>query len=223
MSVHDDLEPEEPEMRSPLRLWHQYRAQVAALPPDDPYRNEDLRWADFTIKLKASAPRRPNPYIITDELLQKVRDLISLETVESVSCPFDDIDFWRMLVEEQKKRATISGKTFQQAFTLCGLDSDFHNFDPADLGGKVHIPFEGACRCDLFIIPHWRMDTLVTIRTSGEHDAPLLRECRYLLVQRDFGPISQSLRTVIGSWVLYESLNVNNRSDPLALRENAVT
>jgi len=223
MSENDDLQLEEPEFYAPLRAWHQYRARLAALPPDDPYRDEDLWWADFAIRLKASAPQRPTPYVITDELMQKVRQIISLEAVESVSCPFDDIDFWRMLVDEQKKRASISGKGFQQAFTLCGPDSDFHSFDPTELGGNVHIPCEGACRCDLFIIPHWRMDTLVALRTSGEHDAPLLRECRYLLVQRDFGPISQSLRTVIGSWVLYESLNVNNRCDPLALRENAVT
>ena len=223
MSAHDEREPEEPELHAPLRLWHQYRARLAALPPDDPYREDDLRWADFITKLKIGAPQRPNPFIITNELVQKVRELISLETIDSVSCPFDDVDFWRLLVGEQKKRAEISGKTFQQAFTLCGPDSDFHSFDPAEIGGKVHIPCEGACRCDLFIIPHWRMDTLVVPRTSGEYDAPLLRECRYLLVQRDYGPISQSLRTVIGSWVLYESLNVNNRCDPLALRENAVT
>lgn len=219
MSAHEERELEEPELHAPLRLWHQYGAQLAALPSDDPYRDDDLKWADFTIKLKSRAPGRPNPYIITDELVQKVRELICLEAVESVSCPFDDFDFWRMLVGEQKKRAAGSGRAFQQAFTLCGPDADFHNFDPADLGGKVHIPCEGACLGDIFIIPPWRVDTLVSIRTSGERDVLLCRECRYLLVPRDLGPISQSLRTVIKPWVLYESLNVNNRCDPLGIRE----
>ena len=56
MSTQDDLQLEEPEFYAPLRTWHQYRARLAALPSADPYRDEDLCWADFVLRLHAAAP-----------------------------------------------------------------------------------------------------------------------------------------------------------------------
>lgn len=218
MSVEEEEIFDEPELLTPMRLWKEYRQRLEALPTEFPGRDEHLRWADFTIELKKTERRPKSPYILSPELLRVIRGLIVLETIDSVSCPFDDFEIWRVLVDEQKRRATRSGLDPQAAFTLCGPDSNFHNFDPADLGGEVHIPYEGACLADLFIIPHWRMDALVSTSPSGRRHALLLRQCRYILLQRDFGEIAEARRTAVSDWVLYESLRVDNRCDPLGHR-----
>lgn len=72
---------------------------------------------------------------LSPELTRTITEISQLETVEFASCPFDDIEIWRALIGEQKKRTVRSGLDPQVAFTLCGPDSNLHDFDPADLGG----------------------------------------------------------------------------------------
>jgi hypothetical protein len=91
---------------------------------------------------------------LPDSVIKLVGELIKRDNVQSVSCPFNNSKVWRLLVNEQVHRAKLSDLPLQKAFTLCGPDGGF-SFDPVDWGGDIHIPYEGACMADLFVMPEW--------------------------------------------------------------------
>jgi hypothetical protein len=93
----------------------------------------------------------PTPAVIFDVIVE----LIGRDDVRSVSCPFDDPAIWRALVARQVERARATGLPLQEAFALCGPDSGLNQVPFRDWGGKIHIPYEGACGGDLFILPSW--------------------------------------------------------------------
>ena len=78
-------------------------------------------------------------------------ELIKSEKVQSISCPFQDYALWRILVEEQVRRAEITGLPPQQALCLSGPDSGIPYVEVTNWGGEVHIPCEGVVAGDLFI------------------------------------------------------------------------
>jgi hypothetical protein len=157
-------------------------------------------------------------YDASPEVFRTIRALIKLDHVESVSCPFDDVDLWRDLIAEQVRRAARLNVAPQNAFTLCGPDSGLE-IDAVALGGEVHIPYEGVVPADLFVIPHWRV---VSVRQDPDEgpNAALLKQCRYVLIQRDLGELANAWRTVVGNWWLYESMKVVRRCNTLGLRYN---
>lgn len=136
---------------------------------------------------------------LPESVVKLIGELIKHDNVQSVSCPFNNSKVWRLLVAEQVRRAEQTGKPLQQVFTLSGPDSGF-GFDPADWGGKVHVPYEGAVMADLFIAPKWRN----FIRETNS--ATLSTSYHCLLVQRDLGELHCATRRDIGDgWYLYES------------------
>ena len=158
-----------------------------------------------------------------DPLIQLIGRLIQLDTVQSVSFPFNNTQVWKMLVAQQVSRSRQTGKPLQKAFTLSGPDSGL-SCNPEDWGGKVHIPYENCCMGDLFVVPQWRLlypdwkdqfpkagDGRGDKATLGDYahywaDPETGDSCHYLLAQRDLGELKCATRQIISdSWILYES------------------
>lgn len=174
---------------------------------------------------------------LPESVITLIGDLIKRDNVQSVSCPFNNSKVWRLLVAEQVRRANQTGKSPQQAFTLAGPDSGF-GFDPADWGGDVHIPYEGACMGDLFVVPGWRKlypdwkdqfprsgDGRGDKATLGDYahymaDPNTGDSCHYLLLQRDLGKLKCANRCEIGDgWIFYESNRPYVKVNMLGIQE----
>jgi hypothetical protein len=157
---------------------------------------------------------------LPDALYEAIARLAKLDTVQSISCPLPDFALWRLLVGEQVRRAQKLGVAPQSAFTLCGPDSGLPvTICAEDWGGAIHIPYEGACEGDLFVLPEWRVFHPERAQQGGSLAGGLgVRDCHYLLTPKDFGELESATRTVVGDWVLYESRLPYNPSDPLRLR-----
>jgi hypothetical protein len=126
--------------------------------------------------------------------------------VQSVSCPFTDEKIWRLLVAEQIQRANRSGLHLQHAFTLGGPDGGLP-FDPADWGGYVHTPYEGAIEADLFIKSRARGYVLAAGMGDGASltDVNCSKPCHHLLIHGDRRELDCASRTLVDGWTLYSS------------------
>ncbi len=144
-----------------------------------------------------------------------VEDLITRDTVQSVSAPFFEYRLWRTLCAEQLRRAEQSGYTPEAAFTLSGPDGGLWHVPYENWGADIHIPYEGVCLADLFIKPDWRKvfldkDTeggqLVDVFDSSGYFPRRGWMCHYVLTTEDLGQLVCAHRTEVGDgWVLYES------------------
>jgi len=153
---------------------------------------------------------------ITQALVALVAELIKRPTVQSVALPHTDEEIWRMLVDEQIRRASATGLHPQHAFGLSGPDSGLP-FDPADWGGWVHTPYEGVCAADLFIKPGWRafipsqgMGTDGTLTAANANKA-----CHYLLVAGHCPEMDCASRHLGDGWTLYTSTRPYTPSNSL--------
>jgi hypothetical protein len=154
---------------------------------------------------------RPEEYL-PNPVVNVIGELIKRDNVQSVSFPFNNTKVWRMLVDEQLCRAKNTDLPNQQAFALSGPDSGL-SCDPTEWGGVVHIPYEGCCMGDLFIVPEWRNLFRET------NSATLSTSYHYLLAQRDLGELNCAIRRDIGDgWFLYESTRPYERADMLGDR-----
>ena len=143
---------------------------------------------------------------LPDAVVKKIRELILRQDVRSVSCPYDDPELWLLLIAEQVRRSKETGAAPQQAFTLCGPDGGLWDTPVAALGGDVHIPYEGVCGGDLFIRPTCRKFRIPQGTATGQlSTAAGSPGCYYVLSPEDFGVLTFASRTVVGSWVLYQS------------------
>jgi len=156
-------------------------------------------------------------------VINTIGELIKRDNVQSVSFPFNNTKVWYLLVDEQLQRAKTTGYSKQKAFTLSGPDGGL-SCDPAEWGGEVHIPYEGACMGDLFVVPGWRNlypdwkdqfphsgDGRGDKATLGDYAHYMANpntghSCHYLLLKRDLGELKCATRREIGDgWILYES------------------
>lgn len=142
---------------------------------------------------------------IPKPVFDTILELIQREDVHSVSCPFDDYALWRKLIEEQVRRAEATGKPLQKALCLCGPDSDLPNVPIDDWGGEVHIPYEGTCGADLFILPSWHRFVAEKVRDGGKLRWAVGKACHHILLCDDHGELACATRRVIGDWTLYTS------------------
>lgn len=149
-------------------------------------------------------------------VFDKIAELIQCDDVRSVSCPYDDHEVWRALVAEQVRRAKHSGLGPQEAFTLCGPDGGLWDTPIEAWGGCVHIPYEGTCGGDLFVLPAYRRFSAENSEKTGRLSSALGGLCcHYLLTPRDFGELSCATRSSVGDWVLYQSKAPYAPCDPL--------
>lgn len=166
---------------------------------------------------------------LPDELRDLILAMARREDVHSVSCQFRDAQLWEGLLQEQVRRARLSGKPPRDAFFLCGPDGGIPGIAkmhpgledlPEDewftgdtleekLGGRIHIPYEGVCGADLFVYPSWRAIYPEHWTEDGaELDwATAMKPCNHLLIERDLGEPSCATRTgpIAGTWWLYSS------------------
>lgn len=142
---------------------------------------------------------------LSPALVTLIAELISRPDIQSVSCPFTDEGLWRLLIQEQVRRAAGSGLHPQHAFGLSGPDSGLP-FDPADWGGYVHTPYEGACEADLFVNPSWRGFDLQEGMGDGSLSAVTLgKPCHHLLLWGHRKEIDCATRIHVAGWTLYSS------------------
>lgn len=138
-------------------------------------------------------------------LFEALVELSRRDDVRSVSCPFNDSALWRVLVEQQVRRGEATGLPVQQAYGLCGPDSGLPNFNAADWGGAIHIPCEGACGADLFVLPAWHRFFADKVREGGRLRWAVGKPCHHVLLQGDHGELACATRRVIDNWTLYTS------------------
>lgn len=168
-------------------------------------------WRVDTYSLSVSAVNvTPSPEPVRTAILELIRH----EDIRSVSCPFDDFVLWRGLVGEQLRRAEATGLPLQQAFCLCGPDSGLSNLDVEDWGGEVHIPYEGACGGDLFILPRWHRFFADKVRDGGKLRWAVAKPCNHVLLHGDHGELACATRSVIGDWTLYSSTAPHEDCNP---------
>lgn len=153
---------------------------------------------------------------LPESVVTLIGELIKRDNVQSVSCPFNNSKVWRLLVDEQVCRAKLTGLPNQKAFALSGPDGGLACI-PSEWGGDVHIPYEGACMGDLFVLPEWRNLFIDKANKKGEraalgdyiaywNDPERGDSCHYLLMPRDIGELSCAHRQIVGDgWFLYES------------------
>lgn len=173
------------------------------------------------------------PFSLSPELQDGILRLASQSDIKSISCPFDEFYLWKSLLQEQVKRTNASGLPPQEVFFLSGPDSGipgitpprylFDDLAPSDSqlfpvadsrtgglaphrwGGDVHIPYEGACGADLFIIPKWH-NVLPEGSTNSDTKLSYLlggKKCNYLLTNRMLGELPCATWENLAGWNLY--------------------
>lgn len=142
---------------------------------------------------------------IPRSLFEAIVDLSRRDDVHSVSCPFSDSALWRVLVERQVRQAAATGLPPREAYGLSGPDSGLPNIVAADMGGAIHIPYEGTCGADLFILPTWHRFFADAVRDGGKLRWAVRKPCHHVLLEGDHGELACATRRVIGAWTLYTS------------------
>lgn len=169
---------------------------------------------------------------LTPELKDAILELARQSDIRSISCPFDDFHLWEGLFREQLRRAQESGLRPRLALFLAGPDGGIPGITPPRFiddeddgkyppvadprtgglapdmwGGNVHIPYEGACEADLFILPGWHQVFPERMDESGATLSDLLagKRCNYLLSHRDLGELPCATRKELAGWTLYTS------------------
>lgn len=136
-----------------------------------------------------------------------IAKLAAQEDVRSISCPFGGFNVWKILIEEQVKRATALGLSPQDALRLNGPDSGLRDdVVPSNWGGEVHIPLEGMCDGDIVFLPNWRVFHSEDVGTGASLPRLIgMKQCKYLFVptDRDLGELSCATREVFDGWFLY--------------------
>jgi hypothetical protein len=104
----------------------------------------------------------------------------------------------------------------QRAFKLSGPDSGLPTeVDAEAWGGEIHIPSEGICAGDLFIMPNWRAFWPSGAQEDGSLTRAVGKRCHFLLTANDYAELLAAHRTVMGNWMLYESKRPYEPSNPL--------
>lgn len=164
---------------------------------------------------------------LPDDLLDAVRDLIRHDDIRSISCALaPDGRLWRILVDEQLRRARVTGLPAADALFLAGRDQ-WCDIDPSrnawyeeveSWGGAIHVPYEGVCGGDLFFVPEYWQTTFDDAKKDGAKLRwAVKRPCNYILVQGDYGELPCATRQRIGKceWTLYTSNAVHEDCHPM--------
>jgi hypothetical protein len=119
--------------------------------------------------------------------------------------PHADYALWRGLVSEQVKRAAAEGVAPQEALFLAGPDSGAPYVPAADWGGELHIPYEGACDADVFVLPDWHgWDRISAAYAKSAIAGVPNHKCRKVLISaRDLGQFEAEERVTCDGWFVY--------------------
>ena len=137
-------------------------------------------------------------------LFELIVSLSHRADVRSVSCPFDDRLLWRALVLEQVRRAALQGIAPAEALFLAGPESGLTDVAAEDWGGDIHIPYEGVCEADLFIVPKWHSFDRKGAAAAGTARAGVFgRAHRYVITRGDPGEFARDERMRCGESTMY--------------------
>lgn len=162
--------------------------------------------------------------------------------IRSISCPFDDFHLWEGLLREQVHRSHKSGLAPQEALYLVGPDGGIPGITPPRFlddddaaenhppepdprtgllaphawGGEVHIPYEGTCGADLFILPKWHNVFPERLLNPGAKLSYLLggKKCNYMLTNRPLGELPCATRQALAGWSLYINSTAHEDCNP---------
>lgn len=181
------------------------------------------------------------PFRLTPELIVEILRLATYPEIKSISCPFDEFTLWEGLVREQVRRAKVSGLPPQEALFLAGPDSGIPGVTapryiddeddgkhppvpdprtgklaPHCWGGGIHIPYEGVCQGDLFILPDWHNVFPERMTQPGAKLSWLLggKKCNYLLTNRSLGELPCATHEDIAGWSLYTNTAEHQDCNP---------
>jgi hypothetical protein len=148
-----------------------------------------------------------------EDFYQLVAKLAADEDIQSISCPFDGFEIWRILVEAQVTRAKKAGLPAEEALSLFGPDGGLGRIvEPENWGGKVSIPFEGMRMANFIFLPDWRAFHIDKAGIYGSLTEAMNSgvECKYLFVpkERDFGELGCANRKEVSGWILYIMKNI---------------
>ena len=168
------------------------------------------------------------PFALTPQLQKGILELATQPDIRSISCPFDEFDLWHGLLMEQVRRAQQSGLPPQEALCLMGPESGIPGitripliyddgalppepdprtgqFAPHRWGGEIHIPYEGACGGDLFILPKWHNVFPERLAKPPSKLSYLIggKKLNYLLTNRELGQLPHTTRSDCAGWFLY--------------------
>jgi hypothetical protein len=147
-------------------------------------------------------------------LFAAILELIQRDVVRSVSCSIRDHALWQALVAEQSRRSERSGLPRQEAFWLGCDDGGLGDIPVEAWGGEMHVPYEGICGSDLFVLPKWHGFLAEKIRHGGKLSWAIHKRCNHVLMHGDFGELACATRTVIGDWTLYTSTAPHEDCNP---------
>jgi len=82
----------------------------------------------------------PKPIHLTAALKALILSLATQDDIHSISCPFNDFDLWRGLLQEQVRRSQASGLAPQEALCLIGPSSGIRGVTPEILGESCMYP-----------------------------------------------------------------------------------
>ena len=194
------------------------RAQAQLLESSDPLVRRELNLiATFSHPemLTAEVRRRMNSHplppgerILPVALQEYLRELVTRPETLSASCEGGDYHLWRILIDEQLRRAETTGLPPQEAFGLCSADHGIPWLPSDFLGADVHVPYEGICGGDIFFLPRWfKFDAEAAVKAGNLSGGTHGKHCRYLITDRDFGDLSCATRRAFGGWFVYEDKN----------------
>lgn len=154
---------------------------------------------------------------VPEEVIHATAKLVSRNNVRSASCWVQDYWLWRTLVSEQVRRSEAARQPPEAALNLSGPDRGLPDFNVGDWGGRVHIPYEGACVANLHFKPRWQY---LYPHNEVPHDntpcrffrsKPMIFDetCLYLVADEDLGLLSGAMREEIcDGWYLYTRLGM---------------
>lgn len=171
------------------------------------------------------------PFLLTDALQDAILCLSRQPDIRSISCPLDEFELWRGLLKEQVRRAQQLGLPPQEALCLIGPESGIPGITPTRkfiftdvtlplapdprtggcvpdrFGGEIHIPYEGTCEADLFILPQWHNVFPERLARPNPQFRYLLgsKRCNHLLTNRDLGELPCATRSDFAGWFLYRN------------------
>jgi hypothetical protein len=147
----------------------------------------------------------PGDQVMPACLYKYLCELVARPDTRSVACAFRDYQLWRMLINEQLKRAEAAGIPPGEALVLsCGdmgipwLPSDF-------LGADVNVPEMGFSSGDIFVVPGAMRFSVEAANEAGNLSGGIGgRYCRYVVTDRDYGELPYAPRKGFEGWFVYE-------------------
>lgn len=204
--TENTTQPERPHDLGTVDEWVRYQKRLKAHGHMDPsYLEAEIRYSENIIgKRHAWISSHPKPEI-TNNLVGKIEEIAQRDDVSSFSCPYDNRQIWLTVIQEQTKRKIRLDCDPQSAFSLYGPDSGICSLSPDTIKGRIHVPYEGICKADIFIVPRWRELGVFFDKKNNLNRISLLKHCRFVICEVEVPDVQCANKERIDNWIFYES------------------